>query len=195
MLDYNAYSELVDQVIEVADDQQLRKFGLIAHSFGSYLCLRVLEKFDDRIHSVIMLNPIPFDYSSWQLTLQRLENSLSKEVLNYLQDLDKNCNRLDIFPLLFPYYAAQEVEELPEVNVNLYMCNQILAQINNFDDMKLVGSIDTPWVRIVGEMDPFYIDNDFEHNTYVIPKVGHYPFIENMHTFREALTWGEEKLW
>lgn len=58
-------------------------------------------------------------------------------------------------------YVGNSAQELPiDVPFDTDACNLIVPKVENFSDLNLVSNSDLPMVRIVGELDPFYIDKD-----------------------------------
>lgn len=67
-------------------------------------------------------------------------------------------------------------------------CNVIAPKVEDFSDLSLVSNSDLLMVRIVGELDPFYMDkNIMTDNTLVLKEVGHYPFFEDFIQFTNAV--------
>jgi pimeloyl-ACP methyl ester carboxylesterase len=100
----------------------------------------------------------------------------------------------ELFRLIYPYYVGNKSAILPiDVPFNTAACNSIAAQVNEFDDLKLIENTGIPMVRIVGCIDPFYTDPDaMKERTIVLKEVGHYPFFEDPSQFNTAVLELEE---
>jgi len=74
-------------------------------------------------------------------------------------------------------------------------CNLIVSKVKEFNDLNLISNSDLPMIRVVGELDPFYIDKDIMmHNTLVIKGMVHYPFFEDSIQFTHAVAKIRESL-
>lgn len=180
--------ELVEEIFAVATEKSLERFGLITHSFGNYLAMRAIERNSKRISNVIMISPTPFTAKNWKLALQNIEAKIPGDILEKIKQLSSDRhNGSKIFELLFPYYSANPNANIPHTPFDLEMCDQISAQVGEYDDTQLLLSCGIPWACIVGEQDPFYLEKDLlaEH-AIVLPSVGHYPFFESQAEFAEA---------
>jgi len=188
-------NELIEQINQVAYDNNFDCFGLITHSFGNYIGLRALEK-NKKIKALIMLNPIPFKFSEWKNALSNIVKNIPKDVLEKINELaDKPESGAEIFKIIYPYYIANKKNgALPvEVPFDANACNRILAKLKNYNDIDYVNNLNIPTIRIVGEKDAFYSDKDIlNEKTIVIPNTGHYPFFENPRTFVDAIEKGEK---
>lgn len=157
------------------------EFGLITHSFGNYLALRLLEKNHSRLKALIMINPIPFTYTGWQSALQSIIKTIPEEILIQVNSLalqpDQGTN---IFRLIYPYYLGNIEHTLPmNIPFDMDTCNLITSKIRNFNDIHLISNPNQPIIRIVGAKDPFYVEKEIMvDNTLVLNSVGHYPFFE-----------------
>lgn len=181
-------AELVTQIQEVANENKLESYGLITHSFGNYLAMRAIEQ-DYPIKAIIMLNPIPFKYQLWKQAIQSIVNKIPVEHLTKIQELTFQQQDSEVFKLIYPFYVGNQESSLNiEVAFNLSACNKISDQINNFDDTNLIRNSRIPFTRIVGELDPFYIEKDtLTEKTLVLPHLGHYPFIEDSNLFKNEI--------
>ena len=183
--------EMVRQIEEqVSDFIANGGYGLITHSFGNYLALRLLEKKDSQLKALIMLNPIPFTYKDWKAALENIIKKIPAHILNQINDLSQQLNQgKAIFRLIYPYYVGNPAQELPvDVPFDADACNLIVPKVEDFSDLNLVSNSDLPMVRIVGELDPFYMDkNMMMDKTLVLKKVGHYPFFKDSIQFTNTV--------
>lgn len=182
--------EMVDQIKQVAVENKLEKYGIIAHSFGSYLALRALEENASNIQALIMLNPVPFEYSAWKASLSSIVEKVPQSILDQLDELSGNPDEGGrIFKLIYPYYIGHKASNLPvEVELDVGACNAISEKVSQYSDIDLVSSLTIPVVRIVGELDPFFSDNGvLPDTTIVISEVGHYPFFEATDIFNSVI--------
>jgi predicted alpha/beta hydrolase family esterase len=103
--------DLVNQILATAEKNKLKEYGLITHSFGNYLALRVLEKPNHGISGLLMLTPMPFTFQNWRLALQNITKKIPRSVHNKIQELSRQPNMgTKIFELLLPYYIARPVK-------------------------------------------------------------------------------------
>lgn len=182
--------EMVEQIFHVAKKYNLSQFGFITHSFGNYLALRALEKNNDSIKALIMLNPMPFTFTGWKNALTTIVNKVPANILNQIDHLaNKKDQGMELFRTIYPYYTGSENSELPiNVTFDMKVCNSISAKIADFDDKNFVQSLTIPLARIVGEKDPFLDNKDILANqTIIISKAGHYPFFEATDEFAMAI--------
>lgn len=187
--------DLVNQITEESEGSN--EYGLITHSFGNYLALRLLEKNDNRLKAIIMLNPIPFTFKEWQESLASIVSKVPPNVLHAIAELSKEPDKgNEIFKLIYPYYVAEKSIDLPfDIPFNMNNCNSIASQVETFNDIDLIEHAPIPMCRVVGEQDPFYKNQDvMTDNTIVINDTGHYPFLENHQQFSEIVPNIEEKL-
>lgn len=175
--------EMVGQIEEqVSSFITNEGYGLITHSFGNYLALRLLEKKDNQLKALIMINPIPFTYKDWKVALENIIKKIPSNILTQISNLSQQPNQgKAIFRLIYPYYVGNPEQVLPiDVPFDTDACNLIVPKVNDFSDLNLVSNSDLPMVRIVGEADPFYMDKTImTDNTLVLKEVGHYPFFED----------------
>ncbi len=172
-------------------------YGLITHSFGNYLALRLLEKKDSRLKALVMLNPMPFTYKNWKTALENIIKKIPNHILTQVNDLSQQVNQGGaIFRLIYPYYIGNPAQVLPvDVPFDTAACNLIVSKVKEFNDLNLISNSDLPMIRVVGELDPFYIDKDIMmHNTLVIKGMGHYPFFEDSIQFTHAVAKIRESL-
>ncbi|MBP9742849.1 MAG: hypothetical protein KBD37_05775 [Burkholderiales bacterium] len=165
------------------------KFGIICHSFGSYLSIRAIENgLDKNLVAMIMLSPMPLEYSQWIESLKAIKSKIPTEKLLEIQSSEK-AGMLDseIFLLYYPYYTAHQTTCPIKILFDSKMCNNISAQVKNFCDYQLLDSVNIPVIAIVGEDDEFYKRSTFNFEKIVLPSVGHYPFFENKSLFKSIV--------
>ncbi|MCC5792124.1 MAG: alpha/beta hydrolase [Legionellaceae bacterium] len=172
-------------------------FGLITHSFGNYLALRVLERNNNNLKAIIMLNPIPFTIDSWKMALAELISQLSEATLEKIIALSQDSSDgAELFRLIYPFYVNTKKNSLPfDVPFNISSCNAISEQVQSFDEYLLMNNSDVPMIRVVGEQDVFYCDHEvMKDRTYVLNDTGHYPFFEGVEQFLTKIPNIEKKL-
>lgn len=186
---------LIDQIPQVAYDKGLTHYGLIAHSFGSYLALRALERTGDDIDALIMLNPIPYQYHHWQQALINIQQRIPQSVADRIAKLSEHTSiSSEFFKLILPYYTGIDnptdlpsLTELPEIPLDMQACERIASQVPNYDDKSILESINCPIAQIVGGKDPFFKDEHLlKDKTIVMPDLGHYPFLEDPNAFKQT---------
>lgn len=84
--------QLIEQIPQVAYTKGLTHYGLIAHSFGSYLALRALGRAGDGINALIMLNPIPYQYTYWQQALTDIQQRIPQSVADRIAELSNHTS-------------------------------------------------------------------------------------------------------
>jgi pimeloyl-ACP methyl ester carboxylesterase len=188
--------ELINQIFAVAEMKKFKQFGLITHSFGSYLAMRILEQIKHNVVALIMISSTPFVDIYWKMAFQKISANIPDHVLKKIQELAIDVNNgPEIFDLFFPYYAVKTVKTLPRIPFDTQMCDQISKQVGDYDDTGLLSACNIPWACIMGEHDPFYFEKDLLlERTILIPGVGHYPFYEDPAAFTEATKNIENKL-
>lgn len=190
--------EMIEQIEEkVSDFITNEGYGLIAHSFGSYLSLRMLEKNNIQLKAIIMVNPMPFTYEGWKVALENIVQKIPSNVLEEVTNLAQQSNTgKEIFRLIYPYYVGNPAHSLPlDLPFNMEACNLIASKVHDFNEINLVSNSTIPIIRIVGELDSFYMDNGIlEDSTLVLKSVGHYPFFEDSVQFINAVEEIEELL-
>jgi pimeloyl-ACP methyl ester carboxylesterase len=181
--------ELVAQIFTVADSYNLPQFGLITHSFGSYLALQALEKNKSRITSLIMVSPMPMLYKNWRQTMDAIIKKIPPAILMKILMLSKiGGNGSKIFELLFPYYVTKSVPNLPNIPFDMKACEKIASQVTEYDYREFLKNLDLPWYCIIGENDPFYLEKELlTPNSIILKNVGHYPFFEDQAAFASAI--------
>ena len=181
--------DLVQQIIETAEKNNLKNYGLITHSFGNYLALKALTEKKAPISALLMISPMPFTSKNWRLAIKHLLEKIPKTILDKMEELaQKPGNDLEIFELCLPYYMAKPIK-VPQFPFDFKMCQCIAGQIGEYDFTSLILSNRLPpWVCIMGDTDPFFIEKElFTTNTIIIPNVGHYPFFESPAEFVRAI--------
>jgi len=187
--------EMIGQIQSVADNAALDEYGLITHSFGNYLAMKALD--NSNIKAIIMLNPAPFEFHAWKSALNNIVQSVSEPILKEIAALSKKTESgIELFRMLFPYYIGRKNTVLPiDVLFDVKACNSISEKVTEYDDRAIVGLISIPLVRIVGEKDPFFSEQEILQNqTIVMSNVGHYPFFEDLDSFCKAIKKAEELL-
>lgn len=190
-------ADMVGQIEELSSADGDNEFGLITHSFGNYLALKLLEKNERRLKAIIMLNPIPFTYDGWKGALDEVVNKIPANVMAEISNLSRESTQgKELFKLIYPYYIGRCSNVLPiDVPFDIVSCNFIADQLTSFNDLDLILNTTTPICRIVGEEDPFYKDIDcMADRTIVLNEVGHYPFFEDYNQFSNAVLKIEEML-
>ena len=181
--------DLVRQIFEVAEKNNLKNYGLITHSFGNYLAMQALTEKKASVSALLMISPMPFTSKNWHRAIKRLLEKIPKQILDKMEELaQKPGNDLEIFDLCLPYYMAAPIK-IPQFPFDFKMCHSIASQVGEYDFTSLILSNRLPpWVCIMGEADPFFIEKElFTTNTIIIPNVGHYPFFENPEKFSRAI--------
>lgn len=181
--------DLVQQIIETAEKNNLKDYGLITHSFGNYLALKALTEKKTQISALLMISPMPFTSKNWHRAIKHLLEKIPKPILDKMEELaQQSGNDLEIFELCLPYYMAKPVK-IPQFPFDFKVCNSIVGQVGEYDFTSLILSNRLPpWVCIMGEADPFFIERElFATNIIIIPNVGHYPFFENSEEFARAI--------
>lgn len=182
--------DLIEQIFCFAQDSNIKEFGIIAHSFGTYLALRAVEHRASKIKALILLSPMPLKYKDWQCSLSTIASRISPSVLDKLEkySLSSEDKGSDIFKLIFPYYCYSHIVDIPNVKFNLKSCNSIAGQVQDYDDNDFINSLSVPLICIVGNKDPFYYQNTCPiERTIVIEGLGHYPFYENIDEFKKVI--------
>lgn len=175
--------EMVEQIKEeISDLKSSTGCGLITHSFGNYLALRLLEQQDNRLKALIMLNPIPFVSTDWKVALNNIVKKIPLDVFEEIRSLSEQPDQGEtFFRLIYPYYIGSRTAALPlEVPFDSKACNLIASKVADFNDVALIYNSRLPMIRIVGELDSFYTDGGaMSNSTLVLKEVGHYPFLED----------------
>jgi pimeloyl-ACP methyl ester carboxylesterase len=180
---------LVSGIFQFAKERQLTRYGLITHSFGNYLAMRALERSENKVCALVMISPMSFAFTDWQKALAQIASGVPQSILNKIHQLTENKKTdPDIFNALLPYYAKKLEMTLPEIPLNLAMCDGIAAQVGTYDDTSFLIEARIPWCCIVGEKDPFLkASQQRNEKMTVIPGVGHYPFFEDTAAFSLAM--------
>jgi pimeloyl-ACP methyl ester carboxylesterase len=182
-------ADLINQILEVADQNKLEKFGLITHSFGSYLAMRLLQGACQKVTALIMLSPMPLVFKKWQNVLEGIGSQIPAALLSKMERPEpdkKDPQGIDLFNELMPYYTKRPVQPL-SVPFNISACNQIADQVCGYDNRELMASLQRPWKCLVEEQDPFFTRDDIlMQHSIVIPEVGHYSFLEDETSFVRA---------
>lgn len=185
-------NDLLDQILDVVSKKHLKKYGIIAHSFGSYLAMRLLDKAPENICALILLSPMPLLFDDWQKAITKVGSSLPEELLNKLNAPDENDKEgIELFNELMPYYVKKHVPKL-KVPFCINSCSEISGQVNDYDDRNLLQTTSVPWRCIAGKGDLFFIDDTiFRKHATILQGVGHYPFLEDENSFLMAF----KQLW
>jgi len=172
--------ELTNQIINKVKELQLTKFGLITHSFGNYLAMRLIENSKVMPTSIIMISPMPFQFNIWKKALNNIINKIPEQGMKKIETLMQNDKKgCELFRALLPYYAYKKVD-VPDILFDVNMCNRISENVSCYDDRALILSRNISVACIFGDKDPFYLDHDFLSNRkLVIENIGHYPFLED----------------
>ncbi len=188
-------NELVEQVYQVACEKKLKYFGLIGHSFGTYLALRVIENYSKFVKGLLMISPMPLLYSQWRQSIQNVINKVTPSDNSLITKYTIENNGSEVLKLLFPYYIANSNTMLPSVNFNMEECNKLEAQVPEYNDTEKLRDLTIPFYCICGNQDPFYYaDTVPMANTKVLPNTGHYPFYEDIELFKTSLIEAEKAL-
>ena len=180
---------MVAQIFQVAKENNLEFFGLITHSFGNYLAMRLMAETHHPVEAIIMLNPMPFRKDLYQNGINHINSRISESDLNDIQALSqKLVDGSSLFRKLYPYYVGNKNAALSiEVPFNLTTCNDVLSQLPDYDDTACIDSCSIPLVQIAGECDPFFNERTIlSKKTITIPGVGHFPFLEDPLKFSAA---------
>lgn len=184
--------QIEEEILKLGDN-----IGLITHSFGNYLVLRLLEKNNPKIKAMIMLNPMPFIYEDWKISLANIIKKVPEKVLEEINKLSSLPEQGEIiFRLIYPFYTGKNPDYLSiSIPFNIIACNSIAAEVSDYNDTALISEITIPIIRIVGEADPFYHNKDLINDkTIVLKNLGHYPFLENLSQFSDVIPQIEELL-
>ena len=187
-------SQMVDQIFQLVKKKRMTDIGLVTHSFGNYIALRAIEQ-GLPVDALLMISPIPFQFSHWKDALERIVSSVPEAVLAEINRLSgSDGDGSELFGKLLPYYTVNPGIDI-KVPFDIKSCNDISDKVTSYDDRDLVFSLSMPVLRIVGDEDPFFSERDFmQDRTIVIPGVGHYPFLEDKKSFFNALKESEDIL-
>lgn len=189
--------KLIMQIYEVADSLRLKKFGIIAHSFGTYLALRALDFNKKRIQAMIFLNPMPLTRKDWHASLEKISSSVPTHEQERISTLSRGGGEdgAELFKALLPYYTSKRIFMLPHIEFNSKICEDLANQVPEYNDLTVIDSIEVPIVSIHGEKDPFYYPGMFPIKSSILLKdVGHYPFYEDNVGLKESITEAESIL-
>ena len=175
-------SELVEQIFSFANEKGLKKFGLISHSFGTYLSIKAYQIKPELIQAMLFLNPMPTRYEEWKMSLNKIINRVPDIFKDKISQLMSKCDDdmgVALFKAIFPFYSNSKHVMLPDIKFNNKMCDYLSSQVEEYNHISSIEKLECPYVCIVGEKDPFYYPDMFpEDNTIVIEGVGHYPSIK-----------------
>ena len=86
--------EMVEQIEEkISGLKSPDGYGLITHSFGNYLALRLLEKQEKQFKALIMLNPIPFVSTDWKVALENVVKKIPSDIFEEIRNLSEQPNQ------------------------------------------------------------------------------------------------------
>ena len=188
---------LVEQIYEVADHLRLKCFGIIAHSFGTYLALRALDLDKSRIKAMIFLNPMPLTRPLWHQSLGKISTSVPSHEMARISELSAEVGHdgSELFRLLLPYYTAKTTFMLPHVKFNSKICEELANVVPDYNDFPTVDKLDIPIVSIHGDRDPFYYPGMFpKESSIILEGVGHYPFYEDLLGLKKSINEAESIL-
>jgi proline iminopeptidase len=182
------FSELVEQLKSIVDYvrgfSNNRKYGFIAHSWGSLLVMEFLKTNSKAIHpsEIIFVTPVPFKESilieDWEKI--EFEYSFSDKIkINYLESNPRRC--ISSLNTIFKYFVFDKNFHLPDFFINCVFEKHIMNQMKNYDYSDVYHLLPEKTIFVTGEKDPFFKDPRFKWK--IIERSGHFPYIENKEKF------------
>ena len=182
---FPSIQDMVTQINSVATDNKLKQYGLVAHSFGSYLAIKACLAFPEQVKAMIFIGPMPLTFTAWRNAQQAMQERLPETILQQLSQQKINSNQL--FKALLPYYMHKNIELEFDIDFDLAACQEISAQVEDYDHQNFLKNTSIPWVSIIGDKDPFFDSNLINNRQIVLTDVGHYPFFEDIEGFQKAM--------
>lgn len=187
--------ELVQQILDVAKERELKYFGLIGHSFGTYLALRALDNYAKYIRALLFISPMPLRYSDWRQSIQNVINKITPNDNSLIAKYTLENKTSEVLKLLFPYYVCNSKTQFPTIDFKINICEKLEAQVPEYDDIDRIKKLTIPFYCISGNKDPFHYANTMPMaKTKVLTNIGHYPFYENLELFKASIQEAEESL-
>lgn len=181
--------ELTRQLIELLRGDGKRK-DVVTHSWGSYLALSaLLEAGEDLgVDKLVCINPFALDYYRYQRSGERLLSRFPQTVLDQMEALAQENTKesyRQMMYLIAPYYTYYPEKEYAFhfESYNSRMEDGVYTSIAGFDHARLLPGLKSAVYIIKCEDDFISLDDTAElqamANKYVVlPKCGHFPFIE-----------------
>ena len=165
-----------------------------AHSWGSYLFLNTLSKYDESqsmVNRVIFSNPSATSWKGFMESGDRLFSKMPQDILN---EISSCSDGVKLMKIALPYYVgnANNVPEIPFAKYDLDAYSVAEKEMENYDISKLVGLLDSNKTFTI------YCENDFEdisgspefNNFSKVIKfsdTGHFPFAERQADYIDLL--------
>jgi proline iminopeptidase len=187
---------------------RLKKFHLLAHSFGSHIAIRYAAAHPGSLKSLILLSPAGissedtkeagkilgarFDYTD-QVKRSRIIDSKEfkenhPEAFQKLMSLtfSRNMAKPELADSLDIYYP-------PDFNQKNQALRYLFKDLQSYDLYPLIPAIQSPVLIIGGQRDAGYFVIEKIRNSrpgtqvYEIPDCGHFPFLETPQPFLSAV--------
>lgn len=178
----------------------LRKIHLIAHSWGGLLAMNYAIAYPAQLQSLILMNSIPGSSDLWnkeqKLLAQKVtdqDRNARSEILN--SDLFKNDQPKAIEKLLKASFRSEFYDPSLADSLNLYIPDDYMSRskkfgylgpdISSYDLHPELSKLNVPTLLMYGETEPAAklsgtrLDSTLQNSSLkIIPKAGHFPFIE-----------------
>ena len=190
----------VEDIESIRNHYGISQLHLMGHSWGGYLAMKYALKYPERLHSLILLNSMaPSD----SLRLLELNAVDSLESAFYQPEIDTIINSQEyklhqavafekLFRVMFKkdFYDPQRVSELtltfPEAffdnSLKLQSMNPEMETYNIIPELRqlpipslIFYGVDEPAAEIIG---PVLWENIEGSELIILPRCGHFPFIE-----------------
>ncbi|MDB5037452.1 MAG: alpha/beta hydrolase fold protein [Bacteriovoracaceae bacterium] len=169
-----------------------KSYGIFAHSWGTYLALKLCNESASKPDELILCSPFPLNWeglmSVWSVMNERRENKLSADVLKKLESIDPQgslnsaVKYLDLIRPLYvhdPKFADQFEFFFYRMDIQM----SVISSLIEFSQTALLEQLPTETLTIWGEED--FVPRsaiqpllEKSKETFVLKKVGHSPFVE-----------------
>ena len=130
--------EVTETIIEVLDRLEVKQVSCVAHSYGTFFTSRLIQRFRDRVHSLVLIDPVCFVMFSGKLVGQFVYRAHQGKLLTWLVARDLHhaasvCRRfywaqLNLWPDQLPpktLVVLSANDELVPVDESLVMLREL----------------------------------------------------------------------
>jgi proline iminopeptidase len=198
-LEHCKESSAAEATIEHAEIIALAKssgnsIGILAHSWGNFLALQLLERKAQHISELVMISPFPLTSAGLQASFEILRSRYPKHVVEKRAELAKSeGNGAQIQDLILPYYVVNPNTPLPD-ELRRYdprVNQRVFNSLGNFDIEAQTDLLPNSTMVVRGKDDFICIESvkplmRMAKCSVEMENVGHFPFYEDETQFTKA---------
>lgn len=151
-----------DGLSMIIDEEKIHSYHLIGHSLGGAISLKLYEKFQLNIKSLILIDPLALVHKDYNCVVQKFSAGFNPFAVKNKQDFEKMIAHITYKKAAIPFFFRQWLFEYTKANYKNYtkIASDLFSHIEDVKkDVRTLISFDeikTPTHLIWGDKDVFF---------------------------------------